>query len=230
MEDELRVISEASLRRLPRYLHFLKQLAGQGQTAVSCPQIAREFKLAPTQIRKDLAATGIAGRAKVGYDTAELIDAVEEFLGWKNVNDAFLAGAGSLGSALLGYAHFQDQGLNIVAVFDNDPDKIGREIHGREILPLEKLPELAQRMNVHIGVIAVPASAAQDVATLMVLGGVVAVWNFAPAPLDVPENVIVENAQLSTSLGVLTSKLKRAFQWSRRLGTSSHAHSDGPQI
>jgi len=192
------------------YLRFLKQLADAGQPVVSCPQIAAKFRLDATQVRKDLAVTGIVGKAKVGYEIGPLITAVETFLGWNNYNDAFLVGVGHLGTALLGYEGFRDYAFQIVAAFDTDPAKIGTVVHGREILPLAKLPDLVARMHIHLGVITVPAEAAQNVADVLTASGITGLWNFAPVMLAVPEGVIVENVQLSTSLAVLTSKVRRA--------------------
>ena len=160
-----------------------------------------------TQVRKDLAVTGIVGKPKVGYSVPQLIEAIQEFLGWNNTTDAFLVGAGSLGRALLGYTGFRDYGLNIVAAFDVDPAKIGLDIHGREVLPLDKLHDLALRMHVLIGVLTVPAAAAQDVATFMVLSGIRAIWNYTPVKLEVPESVVVEDVKLVSSLAVLSSRL-----------------------
>jgi redox-sensing transcriptional repressor len=196
-----------TVRRLPGYLLFLKSLKARGREVVSCTHIADELDLTSIQVRKDLAVTGIVGKPRIGYAVNELIDAVEDFLGWKNTSDAFLVGAGSLGSALLGYGGFQDAGLNLVAAFDVDPSKIGTQIHGREVLALDRLHDLASRMHVLIGVLTVPAAAAQDAATQMVMAGMRAIWNYTPVTLEVPEGVIVEDVKLTASLAVLSSRL-----------------------
>jgi redox-sensing transcriptional repressor len=119
-----------------------------------------------------------------------------------------LAGTGSLGSALLGYERFRHHGLEIVAAFDIDPEKIGRQIHGREVLPLISLPEFVGRSQTLVGVIATPAGSAQMVADLLVEGGIRAIWNFAPAHLRVPEHVILVNEDLYHSLASLSFKLE----------------------
>lgn len=205
--DAAKVAPLPSVRRLPAYLRFLQTLKAHGRDVVSCTHIAEELGLISTQVRKDLAVTGIVGKPKVGYNVPELINAIEEFLGWNNTTDAFLVGAGSLGSALLGYGGFQEYGLNLVAAFDVDPAKVGLDIHGREVFPLEKLHDLALRMHVLIGVLTVPAPAAQDVATYMVLSGIRAIWNYTPVKLEVPESVVVEDVKLASSLAVLSSRL-----------------------
>jgi redox-sensing transcriptional repressor len=202
-------IPRPSLRRLPVYLREVKALRRSGAEWVSCTTLAEAVERDATLVRKDISYTGITGKPKVGYHVPELAKALEHFIGWDNETDAFLAGVGNLGAALLGYSGFAGNGLNIVCGFDSDPAKIGTTVHGREILALTKLPNLALRMHVEIGIIAVPAGAAQAVAELMISGGIRALWNFAPAQVDVPEDVIVENEDLSASLAVLSRRLAR---------------------
>jgi redox-sensing transcriptional repressor len=203
-----------SVRRLPSYLRFLLLLQSRGRNVVSCTQIASELGLIPVQVRKDLAVTGIVGKPKVGYKVHELIAAIRDFLGWNNTTDAFLVGAGCLGSALLGYEGFHELNLNLVAAFDIDPTKIGTPIHGKEIFSIEKLGNLVQRMHALIGVLTVPAAAAQDATNLMVSSGMRAIWNYTPVRLEVPENVIVEDVRLASSLAVLSSRLAKALRTS----------------
>jgi len=216
MTSDIKPYPVPALKRLPVYLQFLKKIASSGREVVSCTHIAQDLRLDPTQVRKDLEMTSIKGRPRIGYPINELINAIEDFLGWNNTRDAFLAGAGSLGAALTGYESFRKHGLNIVAAFDTDNGKIGKTIHDIEILPIFKLPEIAERMHVHIGVIAVPADAAQDVANLMIFGGIRAIWNFAPANLVVPDEIIVEDVHLSSSLAVLTARLTEALRAEKR--------------
>jgi len=202
-----RIVSEPTLKRLPLYHRFLKGWQAARHETVSCTDIGQDLGLDPTQVRKDLEAIGMSGRPRVGYSLAALTDGVERFLGWNNVNDAFLVGAGSMGSALLGYRKFEQCGLKIVAAFDQDPSKVGTMIHGKHVLPLDKLSNLAARMHVLIGIITVPAAEAQAVADLLVAGGIRAVWNFAPTRLRVPAQVIVHDEDLYCSLAALSQKL-----------------------
>lgn len=205
--EQGKAVPEPTIRRLPVYHSFLVRLKEKGRDVVSCTHIADDLKLDPTQVRKDLAFTGIAGKPKVGYLVNELMQSIEHFLGWDNVNDAFLVGAGHLGTALLGYPGFATHGVNIVAAFDNDPIKIGRTVHGKMVLDVTKLPDLVQRMHVKIGIITTPGQMAQSVADLMTTAGIIAIWNFTTTRLDVPEGVIVETDQLFGSLAILSSKL-----------------------
>jgi len=200
-------ISIQALRRLPQYLRLGKALRARGREVVSCRRLSEELGVDPTLIRKDLAAAGVTGRPKIGYQIDEIVARVSSFLGWNNTTDAVLVGAGNLGLALLGYEGFREYGLNIVAAFDNDPAKIGRQVHGKFILDQEKLGDLVERMPIHIGILAVPAAVAADVATLMVLSGIQAIWNFTPVILDVPLGVVVESVNLASSLAVLSNRL-----------------------
>lgn len=208
-----------TLRRLPLYYRLLESLKGEGVMSVSCTRIADELAVDPTGVRKDLAFTGIIGKPRVGYDLIELMNAIAEFLGWSKTKEAFLIGAGDLGRALMGYGGFRERGLNIVAAFDTDPTIIGHKIHGKEVLNVEKLGDLITRMKIHIGIIVTPAKAAQSVADVMVNSGIEAIWNFAPARLEAPETVIVENVELSASLSVLSSKLTEARKAAESLPT-----------
>jgi len=213
-------VPEPTLRRLPLYYRLLKQLRDGGRTGISCTMIGTELKLDPTQIRKDIEMTGTVGRPKVGYDLNELLCAIERFLGWDTTTEAFLVGAGSLGEALMGYPGFAECGLNIVAAFDVDPNKCHRVIHGKHVRHISKLPNLMRRMRVRFGIITVPASEAQHAADLLVEGGVLAIWNFAPAKIQVPERIIVTNEDLYCSLAVLSQKMTRKLAESRSKGAS----------
>ena len=209
---EPRAIPQASLRRLPQYHHYLVELQSKGVSQVSCSLIGRDLNCVPVQVRKDLQYTGIIGKPKTGYSVPELILSIETFLGWNNVSEAFLVGAGNLGTALLGHERFSKFGLRIVAAFDTDPDKVGQWIHEKAVLPLEELGDLAQRMSIHLGIITAPAEVAQVVADEMVKAGILAIWNFAPVKLKVPEYIFVHNEDLYSSLASLSWKLAKRFQ------------------
>lgn len=207
VEKHLGGIPEPTLRRLPKYIDLLKRLQSTNVKYVSSNYIADKLNLDSIQVRKDLAITGIIGKPKLGFDLDELIRSLNHTLNWDNLNDAFLVGIGSLGSAIVGYRAFSSYGLNIVAAFDNDPEKVGKTVNGIEILPVTKLGEMIKRMKINIGILTVPAEDAQTIADEMVEAGISAIWNFAPTHLKVNKDVIVENAQLTQSLGVLTHKL-----------------------
>lgn len=207
-----RIVPEPTLRRLPRYLNILHRIRFGGREVISTSHIAEELKLDPTQVRKDLAYTGISGRPKVGYVIDELIVALESFLGWRNTEDAFLVGAGALGTALLGHKRLEECGLRIVAAFDRDPAKIGTTIHDKDVLPMKKLTSLASRMHILIGVLTIPAEGAQEAADRLIEGGVKAIWNFAPMRLAVPDSVVVVDGELYSTLGMLKHGLAQALK------------------
>lgn len=197
-----------SLQRLPLYLRQLKLYAREGREMVSCTQIADDLGLISVQVRKDLSMTGISGRPKVGYSVESLISTIESFLGWDKERKAVLAGAGSLGSAILGYPGFVEHGLHIAAAFDVDLSKVGRSIRGRMVHPLSELTEYIQKNQILIGIITVPQAGAQAVTDIMIAAGVRAIWNYSPAQLVIPAHVVCETVKLSSTFAVLSSRLK----------------------
>ncbi len=198
-----------TIRRLPTYLYKLSEMRKAGISIVATPELARYMNLGEIVIRKDLAITGVTGQPGVGYKVKELIEAIKSYLNWDNASEAILAGAGSLGSALLGYEGFEEYGLKIIAAFDADPGKIGTEIHGRSVFGVDRLAELVRRLQVRIGIICVPAAFAQEVADAMVEGGIRAIWNFANVSLKVPDEVVVQREVIAGGLAVLSVKMNR---------------------
>jgi redox-sensing transcriptional repressor len=202
-------IPEPTLRRLPVYHQYLKNLGPTKYSAISCTQIAQDLRLTPIQVRKDLACTGIVGKPKTGYDVGALLGSIEDFLGWNNPNEALLFGAGHLGMALLMYEGFRNYGLDIVAAVDPDHQKQGSAPNDKKILPLEKAAGLIRRMHLKLAVLAVPEAAAQKTADLCAACGIKAIWNFAPVKISVPPDVIVQHENLASSLAVLSKKIGR---------------------
>lgn len=203
-------VPEPTVRRMPGYLNLLRDMQKREEQFVTAPAIARLLHLDPTQVVKDLSFTGISGKPRVGYLVAELIVALEEFLGYNRTHEAFLVGVGYLGSALIQYQGFRESGLKIVAAFDIDKHKVGTEVGGVPVFHLEKFRDLASRLHISIGILTTPASAAQPVADLMVGWGIKAIWNFAPIPLIVPDHVIVQDTHIYANLAVILNKLKLA--------------------
>jgi len=201
-------VPEPTLRRLPKYYHYLKRVQGTGQEIISATQMAEDLGIHHTQVRKDLAATGSQGKPKVGHRVDDLLVSIESFLNWNNYSEAFLVGAGNLGSALLGYPDFEKAGIRIVAAFDSSPAKVGKRVHGVEVFPMSQFEEQAELRRIAIGILTVPADRAQQIAEVMVRSGIQAIWNFAPITLDVPEETIVENVELYASLAVFSRKLE----------------------
>lgn len=212
-------ISEPALRRLPRYLAFLRDETAE---TISAPTIARALGLHEVQVRKDLSSVSrCTGRPKTGFVTRILIEDIERFLGYESSHDAVLVGVGNLGRALLSYKGFVNCGVRIVAAFDVAvPPKSA--IAGVGLYSREEMVGLCRRLGVGLGVITVPAAEAQGACDALVEGGVRAVWNFAPTHLTAPPGVFIQNEDLATSLIVLTKHLQhtpqRPVKPVRRLG------------
>ena len=203
-----RSVSKQTLLRLPLYLNYIKQLGDNRPEHISATTIAEALRLNQVVVRKDLASVSSAGKPKIGYVTADLVKRLEDFLGYNDVDDAIIVGAGKLGRALLAYNGFQACGMNIVAAFDIDETLYEEDYFGKRVLPMDKLLDLCERMKVRIGIIAVPAENAQAICNLLVESGILAIWNFAPVHLNVPDDILVHNENLAASLALLSKQLK----------------------
>lgn len=206
-QTEQKKPSIPTLKRLPLYLRLLRTMQEQGAEYASGAVVAGELGIDPIVVRKDLAITGAVGRPRLGFQLDEIITAIENFLGWANTTDAFLIGVGNLGAALLGYQGFEQQGIRIVAAFDNNPQLIGTTIHNKTILNVKELPMLAKQMHVQIGILTVTGTVAQEIADRMIEGGIRGIWNFTPTVLNVPDHVILQREDLASSLAVLSHRL-----------------------
>lgn len=209
METSNKGIPIPTIKRFPSYLRLLKQYLEEGKEMVSATTLAEELGLKPIQVRKDISCTGIEGKPKVGFTITKLIESIVHTLGWDNATDAILIGAGHLGSALARYEGFESYGLKIVAAFDIDASKWGKMLGSVEVFSLDYLEQYIKHNHVNIGVVAVPAIQAQEVAELLVHCGIQAIWNFAPKDLKLPERVVVQRTDLATSFAVLSAKVKR---------------------
>lgn len=209
----IKPIPEPTLRRLPIYYQYLKKIYNERRMEyISATQIGSDLNIIPIQVRKDLEITDVVGKPKLGYGVAELMSAIEEFLGWNNTTDAFLVGAGNLGSALLGYNGFKEYGVNIIAAFDADEKKVGTSVDGKIIFHVNKLKDMIKRMSIKIGIITTPPENAQQVADIMTEAGICAIWNFSHTKISVPPGVIVQHENLASSLVVLSKKLAMSLQ------------------
>jgi len=205
--DRAKTFAAPSVRRLPSYLQVIRDLQQEGKEFVSGTIIANELMLDSIQVRKDLAMTGIIGTPKRGYPVADLIDAIEHFLGWDAPQDAVLVGVGNLGSALLGYRDFLLHGLNITAAFDVNPRKIGAVIHGTRILSAGTMDIQVRSFGAKIAILTVPSAYAQESADILVKAGIRGIWNFTNVKLKVPDTV-VQQENLTTGYAMLCVKMK----------------------
>lgn len=196
-----------TIKRLPLYLRVLQDMEKEGMTYASGAVVAQRLSLDPIVVRKDLAITGVTGRPRLGFPLHELIEAIQEFLGWRNIYDAALVGAGSLGSALLRYDGFRQHGLRITAAFDTSPKRIGHTVNKVKIQPVDKIVPVIRELRIQLAILTVPAEAAQEMADRLVEAGVRGIWNFTPIRLAVPPHVILQREDLAASLAVLSHKL-----------------------
>lgn len=203
-----KLASLPTIKRLPSYLHVVEAAAREGRPYISGTVIADELELEPIQVRKDLAATGIIGKPRIGFPVQDLIEAINSFLDWNRVHNAVLVGAGHLGTALMGYAEFPRHGMHIVAAFDPDPAKVGTTINGVPIFDLNDLTRQIQTKNVDLAILTVPSPHAQAVADLLVDCGIQAIWNFTNVKIKVPDHIVVQKEDLSSGYAVLSVKMR----------------------
>lgn len=193
-------ISEAVIRRLPVYLRYLQKLLEMDVKTVSSHEVGESLDMNPAQIRKDLAYFGEFGRKGIGYDVEYLIEKIKQILKLDRPMNVALVGAGHLGIALSNYNRYTNEKLKIVAVFDNDPTKVGTEIGFMVVLPMSDLKNKVATLDISMGIIAVPANYAQQVADQMIEAGIKGILNFAPVSLKVPSHVPLRNADFTSEL------------------------------
>jgi redox-sensing transcriptional repressor len=202
-------IPEAVIKRLPVYHRHLTQLAKQEKEKISSPELAAKIGITASQLRQDLSWFGSFGQQGVGYRVNELLHEITQILGLENEIHMIMVGAGHLGRAIASYPSFNEKGFHIKAIFDNNPAIIGDVIEGNAIQSATELSNYLERSKVTVGVISTPANAAQEVADILVKGGVKGIWNFAPQILKVPSDVVVEHVHISESLMMLSFKLRQ---------------------
>lgn len=192
-------IPEKVSNRLTLYHSIMVEYIEEGQQTISSPQIAQRLGIDDSQVRKDFKLLNNAGKCRVGYLVQDLKDSIEKTLGFSKTKDAFIVGAGHLGLALAKYDSFNSYGLNILALFDNDPQKVDLQVNSKQIFHISKLPNLVKRLNVEIAILTVPRQYAQQVADFLIESDIKYIWNFTPAVLKVPPNVKVWNENLMGS-------------------------------
>lgn len=204
-----KILNIPAIRRMPTYLHKLLKMRSEGRVSVSSTELAEYMHIELIVVRKDISLTGISGQRRVGYDVNELIRYIKNYLGWDESLSAALIGAGSLGTALLGYDDFEHYGFQIGQVFDTDPDKVGRKIYGRTVRHIDEMAEAFAEKQPEIAVICVSNNAAQRVADRVIGLGVRYIWNFANVSLNVPPHVVVQREVIAGGLAMLAVKRKQ---------------------
>ncbi len=200
-------IPKATLGRLPLYLNYLKSMPEVEGATISATAIAKALSLGDVQVRKDLAAVSGAGKPKIGYERASLVADIERHLGYEQLTNAVLVGAGKLGRALLDYDGFEKFGVRIIAGFDCNDEVVRIGKSSKEILPIKDINTYCTENNVRLGIITVGQGSAQEVCDKLVESGVGAIWNFAPCTLNVPADIVLKQENLALSLAYLNNQI-----------------------
>jgi redox-sensing transcriptional repressor len=174
---------------------------------ISATAIAKALSLGDVQVRKDLAAVSGAGKPKIGYERASLVADIERHLGYEQLTNAVLVGAGKLGRALLDYDGFEKFGVRIIAGFDCNDEVVRIGKSSKEILPIKDINTYCTENNVRLGIITVGQGSAQEVCDKLVESGVGAIWNFAPCTLNVPADIVLKQENLALSLAYLNNQI-----------------------
>jgi len=201
-------VPEATIQRLPLYLEKLKMLQAIGVEDVSSRQLAESLDIKASQLRHDFHYFGGFSRPGRPYQVDKLVRALEAIIGIDEPVPTAIVGAGHLGQALANYANLDLQGFPVRGIFDINPKLVGLEIRGQPILDLDELETVCQREKIKIGVITVPAGAAQAVADRLVASGVTGLYNLAPTDLKVPPTVAVRNERITVGIMALSFKVK----------------------
>lgn len=215
MQEKDFKVPEPTLRRLPWYLAYAQLVNKSGEMFLSSTQIASNIAIDASKVAKDLSFVNISGRTRVGYDVNELVNVLEEFLGFTKSHKAFLFGVGSLGGALMHDDGLSQFGLEIVAGFDVKHELVGTSINRIPIHHTANFNELQKKTGINIGILTVPVDKAQAAAEMMIEGGIKAIWNFTPFRIRVPENIIVQNTSIYAHLAVMFNRLNELSESKR---------------
>ena len=206
-------ISQAVIRRMPRYYRYLGELIDAGVERISSNDLSSRMKVTASQIRQDLNNFGGFGQQGYGYNVKYLYEEIGKILGLNEKHNIIIVGAGNLGQALANYVKFEKFGFVIIALFDVNPDLKGHKVRGIEIHMLDELDEFVKHNKVDIATLTMPKSKADTIANHLVDLGVPAIWNFAHVDLElVDKNVVVENVHLSDSLMQLSYNIVKNKQ------------------
>lgn len=213
-----RGISQAVIRRLPRYYRYLGELLENGVERISSNDLSKRMKVTASQIRQDLNNFGGFGQQGYGYNVKYLYTEIGKILGLEEDHKIIIIGAGNLGQALANYAAFEKRGFILTGIFDVNPRLEGVAIRGVPIRMMDELKSFVQKNDVEIAVLTIPKEKAIEVANMLVENGVRAIWNFAHTDLNLPDNIIVENMHLSESLMQLSYNISRYNEDQRKKG------------
>ncbi len=200
-------ISQAIIKRLPRYYRYLGELLSQDVERISSNDFSKLMGVTASQVRQDLNNFGGFGQQGYGYNVKNLYEEIGKILGLDRVHNIVVIGAGNFGKALAGYKDFEKRGFKIKAMFDQDPEKIGKSYGDINVYSIDELTEFIKNNDIEIAALTVPKAAAIQLAGILAEAGIKGIWNFAHTDLKVPRHIVVENVHLSESLMRLSYNL-----------------------
>ena len=206
---EAKGISQAVIGRLPRYFRYLGELKDDGVERISSQELSELMKVTASQRRQDFNNFGGFGQQGYGYNVEFLYREIGKILGLDMTHNFIIIGAGNLGMALGNYLNFERRGFLFKGMFDKNPDLIGKEVRGVQVMPMEEMERFVRENDIDIAVLTIPKTSAVEVADRLVQNGIKAIWNFAHVDLNVPAGIQVENVHLSDSLMKLSYNIKR---------------------
>lgn len=203
------ILPEPTLRRLPWYLAYVEILQSRHEEYVSSTRISRSLSVDASQIAKDLSFLNVKGRTRIGYEVDALAKALRDFLGFSVTHKAYVIGAGSLGKALIQDSGLMKYGLEIVAGFDVAENVVGRTDLGIPVYHLDEIDSVMAECPASIGILTVPAQAAQEAADIAIGAGIRAIWNFTPYRVKVAEGIVMANTSIYAHLALIFNRLSQ---------------------
>lgn len=199
----------ATIKRLPRYYRYLSDLLRDGIYRISSGQLSKRMGVTASQIRQDLNFFGGFGQQGYGYNVELLYHEIGEILGVRTQNATVIIGGGKLGQALANYPALARRGFSVVAIFDVNPDLIGKTIGGAQVYPIEQLESFMAENEVRVAILTLPKEGSSDVARRLANCGIRGILNFSYVDLDLPSSIALENVHLTDSLMTLSYKIKK---------------------
>lgn len=207
MDNEERKVPEVVIRRLPRYYRYLDELYKDGKTRISSNALSEKMGVTASQIRQDFNYFGGFGQQGYGYNVKNLLDELKSLLGISNSYKTIIVGAGNLGHALANYGGLKKRGYEVLGIFDNDKDKIGKPVCNKRIMDISDVEKFVRDNGIEIAILTLPKSAIESVADILIEAGIKGLWNFSFAELKGKGDVTIENVHLIDSLMALSFKI-----------------------
>ena len=201
------ILPEPTLRRLPWYLAYVEILKSRNVDFVSSTQISRALNVDASQIAKDLSFLNLRGKTRIGYEVESLAETLSYFLGFKTMHKAYVFGAGSLGKALMHDSGLSNYGMDIIAGFDINPQKVDTSVGNVPIYHMDSLSDMMSQKPATIAILTVPAEAAQETADIAIGEGIRAIWNFTPYRVKVAEGIVMTNTSIYAHLALIYNRL-----------------------